>query len=90
MSYYEERNKQLEIEFETFRNKLQPGQDEEWRIKIKGKKADKVAAEMVATLYDASLDQFAKNYWNFDRIPIKAEFNLSKPPFFDPSALFSS
>lgn len=31
-----------------------------------------------------------KNYWNFDRIPIKAEFNLSKPPFFDPSALFSS
>jgi len=59
-------SKELDIEFETFRNKLYPGQDEEWRIRIKGKKGDKIAAEMMATLYDASLDQFAKNYWNFD------------------------
>ncbi|MDX1905029.1 MAG: alpha-2-macroglobulin family protein, partial [Thermonemataceae bacterium] len=58
-------NKDLEVIFETYRNKLQPGQQEEWKIRIKGKKADKVAAEMLATLYDASLDVFRENSWNF-------------------------
>ncbi len=57
-------NKQLDITFETFRDRLQPGENEEWRIKIAGKQGDRVAAEMVATLYDASLDEFASN--NFD------------------------
>ena len=58
-------NKHLDIEFETFRDKLEPGQKEEWRLKIKGPKGEKVAAEMVATLYDASLDAFRPNYWDF-------------------------
>jgi uncharacterized protein YfaS (alpha-2-macroglobulin family) len=59
-------NKELAISFETFRNKLQPGEKEEWKIKIKGKQGDKVAAEMVAALYDASLDAFAPNNFNFN------------------------
>lgn len=57
-------NKKLDISFETFRNKLQPGQEEQWKLKIAGPKADKVMAEMVATLYDASLDAFRANYWS--------------------------
>lgn len=56
-------NKMLDIAFETFRDKLQPGQNEEWKIKIKGKNGDKVAAEMLATVYDASLDEFRSNNW---------------------------
>lgn len=59
-------NKELDIQFETFRDKLLPGQQEEWKLKIKGKKGDKALAEMVATLYDASLDQFSVNAWDFD------------------------
>jgi uncharacterized protein YfaS (alpha-2-macroglobulin family) len=59
-------NKLLDLEFETFRNKLLPGQKEEWKIKIKGKKGEKVAAEMVAALYDASLDAFRPNYWGLN------------------------
>ena len=59
-------NKELDIEFETFRNKLLPGQAEEWKLKIKGKNADKIVAEMVATLYDASLDVFRTNYFSFN------------------------
>ena len=54
-------NKTLDIEFETFRNKLLPGQKEEWKMLIKGPKGEKVAAEMLATMYDASLDAFASN-----------------------------
>jgi len=58
-------NKELDIEFETFRNKLLPGQQEEWKLIIKAKKGDKIAAELMATMYDASLDAFKPNYWNF-------------------------
>ena len=58
-------NKMLDITFETFRNKLLPGEKEEWRIKIKGKNGEKVAAEMVATLYDASLDALKRHEWGF-------------------------
>ncbi|HEU4716230.1 MAG TPA: alpha-2-macroglobulin family protein, partial [Bacteroidia bacterium] len=58
-------SKQLDFEYETFRNKLIPGQKEEWKIKIKGPKGDKVAAEMVAAMYDASLDQFRSHNWSF-------------------------
>ena len=54
-------NKELTLKFETFRNKLQPGQDEEWKITLQGKNGDKIAAELVASLYDASLDQFRSN-----------------------------
>lgn len=54
-------NKELKIEYETFRDKLQPGQDEEWRIKISGSKGEQVAAEILAAMYDASLDAFAAN-----------------------------
>ncbi len=59
-------NKKLDISFATFRDKLYPGQQEEWQIIIKGHESKKIAAEMMATLYDASLDQFAKNHWNFN------------------------
>ncbi|MCP4146965.1 MAG: hypothetical protein GY757_04360, partial [bacterium] len=68
-------NKKLDITFETFRNKLKPGEKEEWRIKIKAKKGpkgeagEKAAAEMVATLYDASLDAFKTQGWGFSVYP---------------------
>lgn len=54
-------NKKLDIAFETFRNKLIPGAPEEWKLIIKGPNGAKVAAELVATMYDASLDEFASN-----------------------------
>lgn len=57
-------NKQLEIKFLTFRNKLQPGEKESWKLQISNKNGDKEMAEMVATLYDASLDDFKQLNWN--------------------------
>lgn len=55
----------LEIETTTFRDKLQPGQDETWSFKIKGSKGDKVSAELLASMYDASLDEFKSHNWSF-------------------------
>ena len=56
----------LDIETLTFRDKLQPGTDETWQFKIKGPKGDKVSAELLASMYDASLDQFKAHQWNFN------------------------
>lgn len=75
-------NKQLQITFETFRDKTLPGAKEEYRIKIKGLKQDKVAAEMVAAMYDASLDQYINNSWRTDFYPNSyAQLNLEVPGF---------
>lgn len=56
-------NKDLTIAYETFRDKILPGADEKWKIKISGSKGEKVAAEMLVSMYDASLDQFKKHDW---------------------------
>lgn len=56
-------DKQLQISFETFRDKTLPGSEETWKVKIIGNKSDKVAAELLTTMYDASLDQFTPYGW---------------------------
>lgn len=76
-------NKKLDISFETFRNKLLPGEKEEWRLKIKGPKGDQATAEMVASLYDASLDSFRVNTWYFQIFPSHYPQNTwTSNPFF--------
>ena len=62
-------NKHLNITFETFRNKILPGTKEEWKLKITGPNGDAIAAELLASMYDASLDAFAANYWGFNVHP---------------------
>lgn len=52
-------NKQLKISYETFRDKLRPGQKEAWRVKVTGPNAEAAAAEILAYMYDKSLDAFA-------------------------------
>ncbi len=56
-------NKELAIKWETFRSKLLPGQAETWSAIVTGPDAQRASAEMVAALYDASLDQFAPHHW---------------------------
>lgn len=63
-------NKQLQIEYSTFRDKLKPGQEEEWRIKISGPESERVTAEVVTAMYDASLDAITEsNIWGTDLYP---------------------
>ena len=59
-------NKKLDIQFATFRDKLEPGQEEEWHLTLKDSKGEKVAAEMLASMYDASLDAFVPHNWNLN------------------------
>lgn len=56
-------NKEVTIKWETFRNKLLPGQAEQWRVVINKQNGEKQAAEFLATMYDASLDAFKNHNW---------------------------
>lgn len=58
------RNKELDIALTTWRNTTIPGSMETWTVAIKGSKGDQVAAELLTTMYDASLDAFLKHQWN--------------------------
>ncbi len=57
-------NKDLNISWETHRDKVQPGAAEEWTLTVRGAQRDKVAAELAAVLYDASLDALAPHQWS--------------------------
>lgn len=56
-------DKKLHIKYETFRDKLLPGAREQWRVKIEGPAGQQVSAEMLASMYDASLDAFKPHRW---------------------------
>lgn len=56
-------NKDLSIEYASYREKTLPGSEEKWKLKISGAKNEKVAAELLAGMYDASLDQFVQHNW---------------------------
>lgn len=56
-------NKDLQVKLGTHRDKLLPGEKEKWTAQISGYKNEKVAAEMLASMYDASLDAFQPHIW---------------------------
>lgn len=56
-------NKDLHVRWEHFTSKLDPAAKETWTAIVTGPNAETAAAEMVATLYDASLDAYASHQW---------------------------
>ena len=57
--------KKLNIAWKTFRNRLTPGQKEEWTLKITTPDGQPAKAQLMSVLYDKSLDQIAPHSWNF-------------------------
>lgn len=56
-------NKNLKLHFAHMTSKLEPGQKDTWTVKISGDEAEAGAIEMLAAMYDASLDAFASHSW---------------------------
>ncbi|WP_430411989.1 alpha-2-macroglobulin family protein [Kordia sp.] len=73
---------ELQIETTTFRDKLKPGQQETWSFRIKGPKGEKVASELLTSMYDASLDEFKSHQWQFSP--------LSQPTYYSSVAINGS
>ncbi len=65
----------LEIETATFKDKLQAGAKETWSFSIKGADGAPKDAEVLASMYDASLDQFKSHQWSFQPIELAPYFS---------------
>ncbi len=57
--------KKLNIAWKTFRNRLTPGQKEEWTLRITTPDGKPAKAQLMSVFYDKSLDQIAPHSWNF-------------------------
>lgn len=74
----------LEFNVESFRSKIQPGSTENWSFQLKSSNTTK-EAEVLASMYDSSLDQFTKtdwrglsfgeNYYNYPNFKTKLGFD---------------
>ena len=67
-------DKKLKLQWTTFRDRLKPGQQEEWTLTILDPQGKPVDAQLMATLYDQSLDQLQAHQWSL--VPY---YNLPMP-----------
>ena len=57
-------DKHLTLAWTTFRDRLKPGQQEEWTLTVKDCNGNPVDAQLMATLYDQSLDMLQSHSWS--------------------------
>lgn len=59
-------DKSLCLKWKTFRDKLQPGENEIWSLSVHHPDGSPADAQLMATMYDASLDAIVNHRWNFN------------------------
>ncbi|MFZ6038249.1 MAG: alpha-2-macroglobulin family protein [Bacteroidota bacterium] len=70
----------LKIKLDVFRDKLLPGQKEEWRMTVRDASGNPASAEVLASMYDLSLDAIYKSPdWIFNR-PVSRSY-ISLPSY---------
>ncbi|MCH5177088.1 MAG: hypothetical protein J1F25_03615, partial [Prevotellaceae bacterium] len=74
---YAEPQKELNVTWSTFRDRLQPGQQETWTLSVRDRQGKPAWAQLVATLYDASLDAIAPH-----SMPFRLYFRRTTPSYF--------
>ncbi len=58
-----EKDHSLQMKWETFRDRLTPGQKEEWTLNITHPDGTPAKAQMLSVLYDAALDKIKEHDW---------------------------
>ncbi len=58
-------DKRLKLQWTTFRDRLTPGQQEQWQLKINKPDGQPADASLMAVLYDKSLDALTSHQWSF-------------------------
>lgn len=71
-------SEELNPEIIHLRQKLYPGAAEEWKIKFTQAHKKPVSAEVLATMYDSSLDDFSQSFWNYDNSFSNDYFDLQR------------
>lgn len=67
---------ELNPEIIHLRQKLYPGAAEEWKIKFTQSNKKPASAEILATMYDSSLDEFSKSFWKYGEHLLNDSFYL--------------
>ena len=62
-------NLDLDVTLATLRDKLNPGGEETWTVKVKDNKGKPVQSALMAGMYDAALDDFVYHSWSFNMRP---------------------
>jgi hypothetical protein len=70
-------NKDIKIELTTFRDKVEPGSQQEWIVKINGGDAETLDVELLANMYDASLDALKPHNWSINNFILHNYNNFS-------------
>lgn len=84
--YRKQPDRRLTIRPETFRDRLLPGSKESWKFRILNADSAAVKAEVLAGMYDLSLDQLSPFRWNFH--PVNSLY-LQAPRFTAGTAFLS-
>jgi hypothetical protein len=82
------KNKELTLKWEHFTSKLQPGQKETWTAIVTGPGAEKSVAEMVAALYDESLDAFTPQTWPRGFGVFREDYSMAQAQFMNFASQF--
>ena len=75
---FEQEDKTLSVKLDVFRDKIRPGADEEWRVTVKDAAGKPSLAEVLASMYDLSLDQIFES----------PRWQVNVPRFWDYSYVF--
>ena len=59
-------DRKLNLKWTTFRDRLTPGQKETWTLSVTDEKGKPAKAQLMATMYDISLDAIYPHDWNLD------------------------
>lgn len=77
----------LNVKLEVFRDKLRPGQSETWTISVKDTTNAPVSAELLASMYDTSLDKiYPYRVWSLNRPQLNTEYLY--PVIYNPSSWY--
>lgn len=83
----EKEKKELQVKLDVFRDKIRPGAEEEWQITVTGTGAKPSVAEVLASMYDFSLDNiYPSQDWNFTSfytVPYFSRMTLASDQSFD-------
>ena len=70
-------DKRLRLSWDTFRDRLTPGQQEEWRLTIRKPDGTPADASLAAVLYDKSLDAIKAHQWSLAPVNYVAQPSTS-------------
>lgn len=84
--YLRQSDRKLTIRTVTFRDRMLPGSNEQWTFRLTDADSAAVTAEVLASMYDASLDRIYPSRWDF--VP---EYPISLPvPYFYTGSMFGT